>query len=95
MRLPVRTLRHLGALGIILSMSCGEQGVVRETEAACGNGQVEAGEACDDGNEISTDSCTTGCTVAVCGDGTTRTDLSAGEEGYEACDDGNTVQADR
>ena len=53
--------RYLGALAIIFSMSCGEQTVVREVEAACGNGTVETGEECDDGNDLSTDGCTTGC----------------------------------
>ena len=58
--------------------------------AQCGNGQVEAGEECDDGenNSDSTpDACRSNCVTAFCGDGTTDT----GEE----CDDGfgnsNTV----
>ena len=68
-------LRHACALGIVLSMSCGEQVVVRETEASCGNGQVEAGEACDDGNMVNTDGCTIACTLATCGDGTVCPEL--------------------
>jgi len=50
-------------------MSCGEQTVVREVEAACGNGTVEAGEECDDGNSENVDQCSNGCEVARCGDG--------------------------
>ena len=84
----------LAVIGLVLSASCGEQVVVRETEASCGNGQVEAGEACDDGNTVNTDGCTLGCTIAACGDGTTRTDLTAGDEGFEACDDGNAEDGD-
>ena len=49
----------------------------------CGNGVVEAGEGCDDGNSINTDSCTTVCTVAACGDGFVQA--------AEGCDEGNTV----
>ena len=49
----------------------------------CGNSVVEAGEACDDGNQINTDSCTTVCTVAACGDGFVQA--------AEGCDEGNTV----
>ena len=54
---------------VLLSLSCGDQVVVRETEAACGNGSVEVGEQCDDGNDTNTDECTNGCEVGVCGDG--------------------------
>ena len=68
--------------------------VVRETEAACGNGSVEVGEQCDDGNDTNTDECTNGCEVGVCGDGVTRTDLALGDEGFEACDDGNDSDLD-
>jgi cysteine-rich repeat protein len=52
--------------------------------AGCGNGLVEAGEGCDDGNLVATDGCTATCTVATCGDGLVQA-------GVEACDDGNTV----
>ena len=45
----------------------------------CGNGVVETLEACDDGNDIDTDECTSECVQAVCGDGLVR-------EGVEACD---------
>jgi len=35
----------------------------------CGNGVVEDGEACDDGNDDDTDACLTTCVAARCGDG--------------------------
>lgn len=47
----------------------------------CGNGIVEPGEDCDDGNADNTDSCRTDCTLPVCGDGF----VQPGEQ----CDDGN------
>jgi cysteine-rich repeat protein len=87
-------LRQLGALGMVLSLACGEQVLVRETKATCGNSTIEIGEACDDGNQVNTDACTIGCTVASCGDGTTRTDLTTIDEGFEACDDGNEDRTD-
>lgn len=34
----------------------------------CGNGRVESGEACDDGNLSNDDACLNNCTLAVCGD---------------------------
>ena len=63
--------------------------VVRETEAACGNGEVELGEQCDDGNEQPDDACTDGCKIARCGDAILRNDLTPDDLDYEACDDGN------
>ena len=35
----------------------------------CGDGVVDEGEACDDGNRIDTDLCTSACELARCGDG--------------------------
>ncbi|MDE0883468.1 MAG: fibrinogen-like YCDxxxxGGGW domain-containing protein, partial [Myxococcota bacterium] len=52
------------------------------------------GEACDDGNRIETDACTSACVAARCGDGIQRQDLELGAEGYEACDDGNQINGD-
>jgi len=58
--------------------------------AVCGNGILEEGEQCDDGNTINGDGCTEFCdlepSVPVCGNGIL--------EGSEQCDDGNTVSGD-
>jgi cysteine-rich repeat protein len=35
----------------------------------CGNGVVESGEQCDDGNTVSTDTCSNTCISATCSDG--------------------------
>lgn len=53
----------------------------------CGDGEVNCGEACDDGNESNNDSCTNSCVANVCGDGFLH-------EGVEQCDDGNKVDND-
>ncbi len=53
----------------------------------CGNAVVDAGEGCDDGNKLDTDSCVVGCKAARCGDGFVRA-------GVEACDDGNLDDGD-
>ena len=55
--------------------------------ATCGNGQIEAGEECDDGNDVDTDACTSACQIAVCGDAIVQADV-------EECDDGNQDDAD-
>ena len=53
----------------------------------CGNGQVDDGELCDDGNNVSADGCRSDCRkVEICGDGEV-------DEG-ESCDDGNANTAD-
>ncbi|MEZ4463085.1 MAG: DUF4215 domain-containing protein [bacterium] len=49
---------------------------------ACGNGQLQLGEACDDGNTADGDGCSADCEREICGDGE--------QVGAEACDDGNT-----
>lgn len=52
---------------------------------ACGNGRLDPGEVCDDGNNRSGDGCPADCTAA-CGDGV--------RDPGEACDDGNTTDGD-
>ncbi|HEY8374840.1 MAG TPA: DUF4215 domain-containing protein [Nannocystis sp.] len=52
----------------------------------CGNGVVEDGEACDDGNDDDADMCRTDCTLPVCGDGIVQP--------TEQCDDGNDDDTD-
>lgn len=58
------------------------------TVPVCGNGVIEAGEQCDDGNGNNDDGCTVGCTTPVCGDGFVQASLG------EVCDDGNAVNGD-
>ncbi|HRI65485.1 MAG TPA: DUF4215 domain-containing protein, partial [Polyangium sp.] len=53
----------------------------------CGNGVLDSGEACDDGNEQIGDGCNATCQFdAVCGNGK--------KESGEACDDGNMTAGD-
>lgn len=52
----------------------------------CGDGTVDRGEECDDGNNQDGDGCSAACVIELCGDGVT----SVGE----ACDDGNTTSGD-
>ncbi len=52
----------------------------------CGDGIVDTGEECDDGNIDNEDGCTVLCQSSYCGDGI----LVAGEE----CDDGNATDSD-
>jgi cysteine-rich repeat protein len=61
-------------------------------EGVCGDGVVDGGEGCDDGNRADDDACPSGsegqCKAeAVCGDGIVRNEA-------EACDDGNDVEGD-
>ncbi len=52
----------------------------------CGDGIVDRGEQCDDGNAVNTDACRNDCTLPYCGDGI----VDMGEQ----CDDGNAVNTD-
>ena len=59
----------------------------RVVEPFCGDGTLDAGEACDDGNNVDGDGCSANCTIeAYCGDGV----LDPGEQ----CDDGNNENGD-
>ena len=53
----------------------------------CGDGLVDPGEECDDGNTDDGDACLTSCLAATCGDGLV-------ERGVEECDDGNRDDRD-
>jgi cysteine-rich repeat protein len=54
---------------------------------ACGDGIVDIGEDCDDGNAANTDECPTTCATPYCGDGFTW-------YGEEQCDDANYLNID-
>lgn len=64
-----------GALGGFLAVS------------RCGDGRLDPGEACDDGNASDADDCVDACAAASCGDRHARA-------GVEDCDDGNDVAED-
>ncbi|HTR54721.1 MAG TPA: DUF4215 domain-containing protein [Kofleriaceae bacterium] len=55
-------------------------------ENDCGDGHVDVGEQCDDGNIMDGDGCSHSCQNEVCGNGV----IDPGEQ----CDDGNTVAGD-
>jgi uncharacterized delta-60 repeat protein len=60
--------------------------VARFVDGQCGNGTLEPGEECDDGNVVNGDGCDANCTVTRCG----NTVTSSAEE----CDDGNQQNDD-
>jgi cysteine-rich repeat protein len=61
----------------------------------CGDGHLDPGEECDDGNREDRDGCTNACTCARCGDGilhvfdTTPPNGSCAAAPVEQCDDAN------
>ncbi len=58
------------------------EGIECKGPITCGNGTLDAGELCDDGNKNNTDTCTNECRLNVCGDGYVQA-------GIEACDAGS------
>lgn len=69
------------------STTTGADPTTTGVEAVCGNGVVEPGEECDDGNPYDDDACVAGCKHAICGD-------KLRQMGVEECDDGNESDAD-
>jgi cysteine-rich repeat protein len=81
-------MKRLGwvVVGIVsgLGAGCGDDGFV---PTVCGDGIVEAGEQCDDGNTTPGDGCSATCAIEPrCGDGIVN--------GADECDDGNTTPGD-
>jgi len=56
------------------------------TVGTCGNGVIDAGEECDDGNGGNGDGCDANCQPSACGNALVGID--------EECDDGNTLDGD-
>src|SRR5262245_8143256 len=56
--------------------------------STCGNGHLDPGEECDDGNIINGDRCSSQCKLEICGNGVIDTAIG------EVCDDGNTKSGD-
>jgi len=78
-----------------------ECNVAGQCVSLCGNGVIDDGEECDDGNIVDGDGCSSTCTIEsggwtcngepsicqLCGNGV--------PEGTEQCDDGNTIDNDQ
>ncbi len=82
-----RLLGAVVAAGSLVA-ACGDDGNKPVDEPVCGDGIKQDGEACDDGNSLETDACTTACVEAACGDGIIQF------ANNERCDDGNTDDND-
>lgn len=78
-----------------------DTGIVTDTGVGCGNGNVDTGEECDDGNTTPDDGCSATCTLE-CGDGnvtgaeTCDTAIAAGSTGAcpTTCDDSDVCTTD-
>jgi len=81
--------RYWMLLGLLLGALAPPPGFSEDC-GTCGDGIVDMGEQCDDGNQIEDDGCSSTCEASArragCGDGTIGQD--------ETCDDGNRVDGD-
>lgn len=85
--------------GIEVGESCGTQQCSEERQGCgvCGDGVTDSafGEECDDGNTDDQDACTNACTLARCGDGIERLDITDPQDpAFEGCDDANSDNGD-
>ncbi len=100
MRSPVRLVPVVAALLALWSGGCTLDFPIEWLSGDCGDGRVNEGEQCDDGNNIDSDGCSGLCELeagwscdgspsvcfTTCGDGFVA--------GVEQCDDGNTTPGD-
>ena len=49
------------ALAGVVEMKCGDAAPIRLYAYSCGNGAVDPGESCDDGNQVAGDGCDARC----------------------------------
>ena len=69
----------------VITLTCGSNPPIQLSTFQCGNGSIDPGETCDDGNLVADDGCDERC-IVECGNGR----LDANEE----CDDGNSSDSD-
>jgi cysteine-rich repeat protein len=78
---PAISVLAVLSLGAVLMVGCGGGGGGRDLDD-CGNGRIDDGEACDDGNVADDDGCLSTCELATCGDGYFQKEPA----GIEECD---------
>jgi cysteine-rich repeat protein len=84
-----RLLPLLLVLPLALPSGCDGPDAPSDPVARCGDGAIDADEACDDGadnDDTIADACRTDCRLPRCGDGVV--------DGGEACDDGGVLGGD-
>ena len=77
---------YLAILALFPLFAATHAACVTSPDPTCGDGRVDDGEACDDGNDVDSDECTNACKLPRCGDGILQN--------KEGCDDGNSDDTD-
>lgn len=87
-RIAWLALGTLVTSGFAIGVGCaGDEEATQLGASACGNGIVDPGEECDDGNLVNEDSCSNNCMEASCGDGVVQDgeECDAGPTGDDTC----------
>ena len=79
-------MRTFAILVAVAALGCDEPDVTDDVVDQCGDGLLDPGEECDDGNTVDDDACNAACRSNFCGDGIEQQD--------EECDDGNSDETD-
>ena len=90
------SLKRFLSMGLLLGLLACPGATEAPSDPVCGNGVVEAGEACDDGNLGNVDSCISGCVLGIKrrGLGTVATPRGCDlERHHEVCQSGTIGKA--
>lgn len=68
-----------------------DAGCLIQIPASCGDGNSDPGEACDDGNSLDCDGCSSLCVLEACGNGSTECAEECDDFNVDACDGCSTT----
>src|SRR5438445_657237 len=80
--------RFVAIVAIVVAGACRVPNAERTLPPNCGNGIIDPGEVCDDGNNVDGDGCAGKCRIESCGNRSTDDDVEGDDgntDGHDAC----------